>query len=289
MSESQDDLVSVKVGFAGFGTGKVRNDTSALVRPFTMLIEGGKPIGRINYLFYRSDTSFVLGTLCFTPGRRLLFFPGLVGRTPTWYSKGTIVHPVRERDRLIDHLTMEANLDSFHATTLRSDGTKKLLTSCKTKKVIDDLTYWFGLSLQSDKVLEKCPDEIEFQFASSPQDSLRRTRVVMRSREDAKFHIVELSPDSELGPGTFLHVDFLVDVRDGLLRRFRKWDLAKALLSAPTVAPTGPPALKSSVSIPPTAPVRCHPVSVPDFKGIIWVVSSVRTGELVDQAIIGSL
>lgn len=275
----KNDLVLVKVDFAGFGTGKVRNDTSALVRPFRLLIDEGKPIGRINYLFYRSNRSFVLGSLCLTPGHRLLFFPGLVVRTPSWYSRGKILHLVKERDALIDHLTMEADFASFHATTLRFDSTRRLLSSYKTKRVVEGLSYWFGLSVQSEKVLEECPDEIEFPFSSPLQDSERRTRIVIDSREGAKFHIIELHPAAKLVTSCFLHFDFFVDLRrDGSF---------EDLVLAPTTAPVSPPALKNPVSMPETIHVRRHPVTIPEFEGIIQVVASVRVGELTDQAVIG--
>jgi hypothetical protein len=63
------------MNFDDFGVGKVKNNASALVRPFRILVDEGKPIGRINYVFYRSMKSYVLGALCLATSQRLLFFP----------------------------------------------------------------------------------------------------------------------------------------------------------------------------------------------------------------------
>jgi hypothetical protein len=281
----------VKINF-GFGTGKVSNSDSALVRPFRLLIDEGKPIGTINYLFYRSNKSYVLGVLCYTPGRRLLFFPGSTVRTPRWYTKGQLDLTKVEQDNPIDHLTLESDLCSYHATLINSNLKRKVLTSYRTKKVSDNLTYWFGLSLESEKILEECPEENDFQFSSPPQDSQRRVKIVMESRKGAKFHIIELNPNAEPVSGSFLHFDFLVEhhgghTMRGFFRRFPRWRSTQDILFAPTTAPTYPPSLKKTISIPNRVHARRHPVTIPEFSGIVWVVSSVRIGELNGQALIG--
>jgi len=58
-------------------------------------------------------------------------------------------------------------------------------------------------------------------------------------------------------------------------------------LKAPTTAPTSPPALKKPVSVPDQIPVRGHHVTVPEFVGTIWMITSIRVGELTEQALIG--
>jgi len=277
---SQNDLIAITLDFRDFGKGRAQNSDSALVRPFGVLIDEAKPIGRINYLFYRSTRSFVFGALCFTPGRRLLFFPGLVVRSPRWYNKGQeTLYPPTERKSVIDHLTLEPDFESYHATMRDSASTKSYLVTYKTRKIVDNLTCWFGLSLQSEKVLEECPERIEFRFRSPPQDSKRRVDIVMQSREDAIFHIVELPPGSKWVPDCFLHFDFLVDLQ--------KDTSVEDLVPELTTAPTSPPALKKPVSVLDQIPVYSHHVTVPEFVGAIWVVTSMRVGELTEQALIG--
>jgi len=72
---------------AEFGKGKSKSMSCALARPYKKLFEEGKPIGRITHVFFKTDKwpSRILGSLCFTRGERLLFFPGLIERKLDWY------------------------------------------------------------------------------------------------------------------------------------------------------------------------------------------------------------
>ncbi|MFC1507300.1 hypothetical protein ACFLQ6_09565 [Thermoproteota archaeon] len=276
---SQNDFVVVTVDFSNFGQGESQNETSALIRPFRLLLDEGKPIGRINYLFFRSNIAHVLGSLCYTPGKRILFFPGLIVRKPIWHIKRKILKPVNlTEDFIIDHLTLEPNFDSFHVTMLTAKKVKRVFAHYKTKKITDGLFYWFGLSLHSEKSLEDCPAKMTFQFSSPSHDSKRRTDIIDHSRKDAVFRIIELNPDAEFVQGTFLHFDFFVDVRkENSNRRLRHM----------TTAPNTSPMLKRTELIPKSVSVRSHDVSIPGFRGFVWVVASVRNGELTKEAFIG--
>lgn len=174
MTPEGDDLIEVKFDFREFGAGKTLNQSLSLLRPFRLLIDEGKPIGRINHVFYFWTKSRVLGALWYTPWRRLLFFPGLVGRIPRWYSKDTSVkHPQIAPGTVIDHLTLEADFKSFHVTLLGPSSTRSVLMSRRTQQVVDGLTYWFGVSMQSEEILEECPGEFECHFSSPPTLSFR--------------------------------------------------------------------------------------------------------------------
>jgi hypothetical protein len=276
----------MKIEFHGSGTSS--NPTSALVRPFRLLLDEGKPIGTINYVLFKGKTLRVLGTFNFTPGKRLLFFPGLIGRKPRWFTKGSFVKSANETE-IIDHLTLEPDLRSYHTTVLGPSSSRSVLTSYRTINVKKNLTYWFGLSLQNEEMLEICPEEMVFRFMSPPQDTHRRANVVLESRRGAKFHITSLYPKSEF-VDCYLHFDFIVDqsrFAASILTRFPELASLHGLPSGPTTAPTSPPLLKARVPIPSHAPVRGHPVSIPNFSGIVWVISFIHPGELSEQILIG--
>jgi hypothetical protein len=65
-----------KVLFVVVTSESLSNQYSALVKPFRKLIDDGKPIGKIAFLFYRQNNSyFILGSFAFTD--RVIFFPGI--------------------------------------------------------------------------------------------------------------------------------------------------------------------------------------------------------------------
>jgi len=60
-----------------------------LARPLRRVLENGI-IGRITYTFYQEPVKPIrtFGSFCYTPGERLLFFPGIVNRRLRWNSEG---------------------------------------------------------------------------------------------------------------------------------------------------------------------------------------------------------
>ena len=57
-----------------FGMGVSISQSSALVKPFRKLLDNGKPIGKVTFVFFRENgTDFVLGSFAFTD--RIIFFP----------------------------------------------------------------------------------------------------------------------------------------------------------------------------------------------------------------------
>jgi len=288
VQENDVDRIEVIFSFGGSGGGTVQDPSLALVRPFRLLLDEGKPIGTINYLFYESVKPYVLGALCYTPARRLLFFPGLIGRSPRRYSKNRTFVQAAGLDP-IDHLTMESDQRTFHATLLGRNSKTKVLSSYKTKQILKGLTYWFGLSCQNEQLLQVCPEGAKFQLSSPPNDSIRRTEIIMKSREGAKFHTITRHPDSTLDANCFLHFDFLVDTRGGIFRGLRKWALMKDVIASPTSAPTGPSVLNGRTHVPSSLLIRGHPVTIPHFSEFVWVLVSVRKGILVEQAIVDIL
>ena len=291
MCASDRHTVLVTWNSGGLGVGRLVNRTSALVRPFRLLLDEGKPIGRISYLFYQSDKTRILGALCFTSYGRLLFFPGIAKRNPRWIAEGAAPRILGQTNNLIDHLTLELDFNSWHVTMLGLDNSRKsVLAKYRTREIVDSVTYWFGISILSDNILEECPGEIRMIFSSSGQDADRRIKIVESSVGNSDSHVFPLYTDASVTGSDFIHFDFIIDRRPrnsfsiDSLKRPTLFDLV-----SPTTAPTGPPALKSPVPVPPQLHVRSHPVAIQGFLGIVWVIMSRRFGELVQQAVIGSL
>jgi len=262
----------------GFGIGKSQDNSSALVRPFRILIDEGKPVGKISHLFLMSDSSYVLGAVCLTPARRLLFFPGLVSRTPQWYMKGQSDLLKMKSGCYVDHLTLEAGLESLHVTMLDLDSKKSaLLEIFKTKKTANDLTYFFGLSVRSERMLEPCPQEIRFQLSSTTQDCERRANIIEETARDSKSEVLKLPFTATESDDCFLHFDFLIDLQNR--------NELRDMVPAPTAAPTCPPALKGAVSTPQSFKAQSFPVKLPMLNGTMWVISSLRNGQLTEKAV----
>jgi len=292
MSASDRHTVSITWNSGGLGAGRSVNRISALVRPFRLLLDEGKPIGGINYLFYQSDKTRVLGALCFTPYRRLLFFPGITKRNPRWITEGATLRTIGQTNELIDHLTLDPDFNSWHVTMLGLDNSRKsVLRKYRTKEISESVTYWFGFSILSDNILEECPDEIRMGFSSSSKDADRRIKIAKSSLRNSVNHVFPLYTDASVTGSNFIHFDFIIDRRNRNCFSNHSPKRRTLFDSVPpaTTAPTGPPALRSPVPVPLQLPVRSHPVTIPGFQGTIWVTMSMRTGELVQQAVFGSL
>jgi hypothetical protein len=214
-----------------------------------------------------------------------------VNRNPHWLAKGATLQTIGQTNELIDHLTLESDFNSFHATMLDPDNSRRdVLTSYKTRKILEGVTYWFGVSIQSENILEECPEEIRFVFSSSSKDSDRPIQIVKSSVGNSIDHIISLNPDASVIGSTFIHFDFIVDSRPRRMASFSSDSLRRQNLLDLTpmalAAPTGPPALRSTVSTPIQLPVRGYPVAIPSLQSTIWVISSVRAGDLVEKAVI---
>ena len=74
-TNKEPDSLSLSLSFPKLGYGNSKNSESALIRPYLRLLRYGNPTGNINYLFYKTNQhTYVLGSLCLSPERHLLFF-----------------------------------------------------------------------------------------------------------------------------------------------------------------------------------------------------------------------
>ena len=265
----------------GFGRGKITSSTSALIRPFRVLIEEGRDIGKINYLFYRGEKlpSHIFGSLCFTVGKKLLFFPGLIGRKLLWHSKLPNFTPPKG---LIDHFTIQSDFKEWHVTILingKKEKRKNWIPGFKLFEIEPKVYSWFGLSIREVNQLKLTPEIINFPFLKgSPKDLQKKVDIVKLSRKGAKFQELLLPNEEEFdSKNNFLHFDVLIDKRR--FRQLNKLDLKSvALFSKPALIEEIKPNLQFIT--------RTHKVKVRGFNGDIIIGVSRHRGKLKEQAII---
>jgi len=102
-----------------------------LARPLRNVLENGI-VGRVTYAFYKEPDKPIrtFGSFCYTPGERLLFFPGIVNRRLRWNSEGKkkVEKFNLPNNTLIDHFSLEKELDKWHVTLL-DEKAKKISSS----------------------------------------------------------------------------------------------------------------------------------------------------------------
>jgi hypothetical protein len=283
MKWEQPGLLNALYGMFGwkFAQGRSQSMSSALARPYRQLFLSGKPIGRINHIFYKThvwarEPSRVLGSFCLTPGRRLLFYPGLVERHVNWSYSKKAARSIRSTG-LADHLTLEKGLQSWHLTILDPLNNKSTqLPSNMTVTTDNGAVFWFGLSLQRSSLLEVTPEKLTFSFPSSPRDSVRRACLARDARENAVLHLITLN-NMSVKEGEFLHFDFFIGPDD------------LSVESLPCYRPTeGPIVQDYAQAFREGTHFRSHPVSIDGMTQKVWVIASKHVGRLSEEAIIGS-
>lgn len=250
---------------------------SALARPFRVLTEKGKKVGRMNHIFFTTGGhSYIFGTLCNSSGGRLLFFPGLSGRKVKWDSTVQSV----TNEGMLDHITLEPKLKNWHLTIfVNGKKDKNHLPNRNIVKIQRGLYYWFGMSLEKHTLLEKAMVKHSFSFNIPKGKEDFYSSIINRSKKGAVFHDLLLL-DENVKDNEFIHFDVLVDKR--FFPRFRKLPHNLAHV------PYKPPALKIEEVVPANFPIRAHPVKLPGFRGQILILVSKHKGKLSEEVLIGS-
>jgi hypothetical protein len=278
-NEDRNTIVVTWKNEGGFGHGKSNDPLCALARPYRQLFEEGKPVGKVNRLFLKigETPSFIVGSLCFTPNARILFYPGLVDRLVNWECTNNQLNKVKTRG-LIDHITLENDFQNWHFTILDCKGKKRTKLSTRHVRAINNkIIFWFGLTLRNLETLEPTPQELTMSFSTSASDAERRLNEFLQTRERAVPHILQVDLDEDkntLKNGEFLHLDFFLADSKIDVRTF------------PCCAPTIPPVVSQYSQINKHGvPIRAHPVTLEGVSEKIWVVVSKHVGLPNEKAI----
>jgi hypothetical protein len=189
--------------------------SSCLIRPFLRLLQTGTPPGKVNYIFYRhvDETSYNLGSLCYSEGSRIIFFPGFQARDLLWrIDKKGDLSKYDLSDFAVDHFTLNRDFKKTHLTLLKKHKTaeKESPATFKTLKLDGNIYFWFGLSIQRPSLLEPTPENITISAPTPSSDAKRRMREIVNARKDAIFHIVEQADKRHISSEEFIHFNFFI-------------------------------------------------------------------------------
>lgn len=107
----------------------------------------------------------------------------------------------------VDHLTLEKDRESWHATTPRS---KRQFGGPTTLDLGDGKVLWFGMSVADDNALRVVKKQTLVQAAIPPSDAHRRTDVFRNAREATTCPIVALNTATTMEGFGFYHFSFIV-------------------------------------------------------------------------------
>jgi len=248
---------------------------SALFRPFRQIVEDGKPIGKLTYVFFDNQRGqhFVLGSLVRTPGSRLLFFPGVKGRRVNWHSRDNRITPVvTNPSETLDHITLESDLGTWHVTILSEGKKETRLPRMPSYTVDKNLVFWFGMSIRKAECLEPTPASIQLSMGSTSADMERRIAIIYDSRDKAVFRITQLPTDAPMTGEEFISFEFFVD-KTG-------WAFTNNAMGGP-----GGTSLLSPIAVPAQTLTRVDKIEFTGLTGNVVLVVYSLQGKLRDETI----
>lgn len=241
------------------------DQNSSLVRPFTKLIEDGKPAGKINFLFFQEKNEYyILGSFANT-GRRIVFFPGIIARKITTSPPDSDLltkHAVH-----LDHLTLEENWRNWHIKLL-SQNKDLRLKKRNTKRFGDTLFLWFVVAVKSLDKLEIAPKSQSITIQGPHQNELkRRLKELLKARDGSVFYISKLEhyPEEQW----YLNIEFFINGKPA------NKDLGQVPLSTARHL--------SDVVNGTTNRGRETPVALNQFPGLVWVRVTKMPGTLQED------
>ena len=221
-----------------YGSGEFKDNTSAIARPWRRLFQDGIDPGIISYLVIVqcSQLPVIIGCICETPGKRLLFFPGCKGRNlNARFARKRNSHSLLQGT--VDHITLETTNHRRHITQVLPTGKRSVPLNLPKALPVDTAMYaWFGVTLQSLDTLDSVPGKLWFD-AESPRSDVDRRLDLFRIR-GSESRVSKLSIP-ELSSNDFLQINFFVDYEPSRVRT-----------KVVTFLPKGPPELREPVDIP---------------------------------------
>ena len=272
----RQETIDISLELGNIGQGIKTGINNALIRPYRVLINEERRVGRVVYVFYQENATFfrIFGSFCYTSSGRLLFFPGLEKKKLLW-DTASMARAMPTKD--IDHFTIEADWTSWHVTTLEKHKEKnKWIPSRKLLEMQPKIFFWFGLSMRSPAELEDMPKKINWTFQTS--DGAKAIDE-LKSANEAIWNILKMHPDEQLGSNDYLHFDVYLDNRQFRFLRKRP--------NLRVTAPIDRPALiikeegKSH-----NIPVRTHTIKLRNLGADILIVVSRHHGLLSNPVII---
>jgi len=267
----------LSVTLGEYGAGELEDSQSAFARPYRRLVGDGTDPGNISYVLIRSALSHdykMLGTLCETPGQRLLFFPGCRIRrlNGLFNRKPTIA--ARALGGIVDHITFQTSNRRGHITEVLSNGKRRVaLKLPRRQEVGQDLYAWFGITLNSVASLDSVPGKLLFSADCPASDVDRRLELF---RNACKASRICTLPVAQPTAEAFLQVNFFVDFDPGQSRAQTR-----------TFLPNGPPELRQAIEIPSTMTAELHGLWLHDGLSMIKIHPIVWEGQPAHEVVFG--
>lgn len=137
----------------------------------------------------REDDLRFFGSFAHTNGNKLLFFPGF---PPSKFSMNhTDGHAAIEvQDAELDHLTLEENLQEWHITGLKANGSNHYEGPFKTRSVAPGIFHWFSLGIQDGRAFYKMAENNWIEADLPASDFERRRLEATRTIKEASYSIM---------------------------------------------------------------------------------------------------
>lgn len=271
--------IDISISFDGFGKGSSFDLSSALARPYKKIIDTGRPCGKITHIFAldENNNSYVLGSLEYTPspGKRVIFYPGLTDRGLNWYTHKGQMHDKESKTRaLMDHFTLKNNFKEWHVTYKNGSGKKLRATPTFYTFQYDKLLFWFGISITNYNVLEITPNKHTITFKCPESDAERRSKIIINSRNIADLQAIKTLKPRRSQKDEFIHYDFFIAPENYNLNG--KW---------PCYAPLFKPMLVEDYIGNNEIGVNRYNISLQNFNKKIIVCASIIEGALSNKSI----
>ena len=263
------------INFEKYGLGELEDSQSAIARPWRRLFQNGGDPGFISYVLLRAShtPAFVLGSLCETPGGRLLFFPGCKGRDLS--QRFSREQDVTSRlEGIVDHITFETTNYGCHITEVLPDGERRVALKLSRRLEVDSRMHaWFGITLRSLDSLDRAPSKLWFSTEPPVSDMKRRLEIFRKRGTAARMSHLDIPG---VNANSFLQINFFIDFDPGHKPR-----------TVVSFLPKGPPELRTDIVIPRTMTAQLHGLPIHDSSAKVQMHPIVWEGDPTNDVAFG--
>lgn len=197
------------------GTEGVDSDPmNPLARALNRLLRDGQPINKLSMCFlnlpnFQGDTAALrwLGVFVYSAGDRLIFFPGYANppKKLVGFRNRSMMF---NEDQATDHLSLERDRDSWHATTPNS---ARHFGGPKPLELGDGCALWFGMSFPNRDAMREVKKTTKVKSSVPASDARRRAEVFKKARDGSEFPIASLNTEHAYEPDpSFYHLSIIV-------------------------------------------------------------------------------
>lgn len=261
--------LKLSIDLSKYGMGELEDSQSAIARPYRRLFEDGADPGAISYVLIPSVLSNqyeILGTLCETPGDRLLFFPGCrVRELNSHFNRGSATG-AQTLDGVVDHITFEISNLRRHITEILPTGARRtVLNLPRCQEVAPGLYGWFGMLLSPRAWLDHVPGKLWFSADCPDSDAERRLDLFRNAAKTPRISTLAIGyPTND----EFLQINFFVDL-----------DPTQSRGHIRTFLPKGPPELQQTIEIPTTMTTQLYGLPLRDNARTLKINAITWQGE----------